>query len=261
MRRWIVLSGTLSPRRATALGVLLVALAAWSETAPSLDPIGENWDLALVSLVLMPATFAAVWLALPVAQARGVLLAAAVLAVAAAGLDASGLDGAFNVVKLLALTLFGFWFLSLFYELWWIVLVAAIIPVVDSLSVWRGPTKVVVEEQPGLFERIAIAFHLPGDDRSAHLGPPDIVFFALFLATAARFELRVGATWLAMTGLVSATLLATVAFDVDGLPALPAVALGFLLANVDLLWRRRHRRAGDELHGNGEVGRQPDSDH
>jgi hypothetical protein len=234
---------TLTPRRAAALGLLLVGLAVWDETAASLGPVGEDWDVALVGLVLMPATFAAVWLLLPLAHVRGLLPVAAAFAAAAVVLEVTGLDGAFNVVKLLALTLFGFWFLGLFYELWWIVLVAAVIPVVDSLSVWRGPTKVVVEEQPGLFERIAIAFRLPGGDGSAHLGPPDVVFFALFLAAADRFSLRVGWTWIAMTALVSATLLATVLFDVDGLPALPAVALGFLLANADLLWRRWRRRA------------------
>lgn len=149
---------TLTPRRAAALGVLLVGLAVWDETAASLDPVGEDWDVALVGVVLLPATFAVVWLLLPLAYARGLLPVAAVFAAAAVVLDVTGLDGAFNVVKLLALTLFGFWFLGLFYELWWVVLVAAVIPVVDSLSVWRGPTKVVVEQQPGLFERIAIAF-------------------------------------------------------------------------------------------------------
>lgn len=244
---------TLTPRRAAALGVLLVGLAVWDETAASLDPVGEDWDVALVGVVLLPATFAVVWLLLPLAYARGLLPVAAVFAAAAVVLDVTGLDGAFNVVKLLALTLFGFWFLGLFYELWWVVLVAAVIPVVDSLSVWRGPTKVVVEEQPGLFERIAIAFQLPGGDGSAHLGPPDVVFFALFLAAADRFALRVGWTWITMTALVSATLLATVLFDVDGLPALPAVALGFLLANADLLWRRwRRRGAADAPRGEHE---------
>ncbi len=236
----------LSRRRAAALVALLVALAAWDEAAGSLRPIGESWDVALVALVLIPATFAVVWLALPVAHARGLLPVALVFGVGAALLDAVGWHGAFNIVKLLALTLFGFWFLWLFYELWWLVLVAAIIPIVDSLSVWQGPTKVVVEERPGLFERIAISFRLPGEERSAHLGPPDIVFFALFLAAAERFGLRVGWTWTAMTGLVAATLLATVLFDVNGLPALPAVAFGFLLPNADLLWRRWRLRAPAE---------------
>lgn len=239
----------LSRRRAAALGALLVALAAWDEAAGSLTPIDENWDVALVAIVLMPATFAVVWLALPLAEARGLLPAVLVFGAGAVVLDLIGWDGAFNVVKLLALMLFGFWFLWLFYELWWLVLVAAIIPVVDSLSVWQGPTKVVVEERPGLFERIAISFHLPGEDRSAHLGPPDVVFFALFLSAAVRFGLRAGWTWLAMTALIAATLLGTVLLDVNGLPALPAIAFGFLLANADLLWHRWRRR--------GDAGAEP----
>ena len=45
------------------------------------------------------------------------------------------------------------------------------IPWVDIASVYRGPTKVVVEQQPGIFERIAIAFPVPGEDGGARLGP------------------------------------------------------------------------------------------
>jgi hypothetical protein len=41
-----------------------------------------------------------------------------------------------------------------------------------------------------------------------------------------------------MTALLSATLVLVWAWDgVAGLPALPAVCLGFLLPNADLLWR------------------------
>ena len=36
-----------------------------------------------------------------------------------------------------------------------------------------------------------------------------------------------------MTGLLAATLIGTVVFDVRGLPALPAVCFGFLLPNAD----------------------------
>ena len=107
---------------------------------------------------------------------------------------------------------------------------------------YRGPTQVVVDEQPGLFERIAVAFALPGEDAAARLGPPDVIFFALFLAAARTFDLRVAATWLGMTaGLPDAR--ATYAFDLGGLPGLPAIALGFLVPNVDLLWRALRARA------------------
>jgi hypothetical protein len=79
-----------------------------------------------------------------------------------------------------------------------------------------------------------------------------VIFFALFLAAARRFGLRGRATWLGMTGCLSATLALTYAFDLDGLPALPALSLGFVVPNADLLWRalttegRGERRAPPE---------------
>jgi hypothetical protein len=125
------------------------------------------------------------------------------------------------------------------------VLVALIIPWVDAVSVWRGPTDYVVSEQPHVFENLSIAFRVPGEQGTANLGPPDILFFALFLGAAARWNLRVAWTWLAMTALLGGTLILTATTDVDGLPALPAICVGFLLPNADLLWRevRRPREA------------------
>ena len=40
-----------------------------------------------------------------------------------------------------------------------------------------------------------------------------------------------------MTGGLALTLVATYVFELNGLPGLPAIALGFLLPNADLLWR------------------------
>ena len=51
-------------------------------------------------------------------------------------------------------------------------LVAALIPLVDIASVYRGPTKVVVEEEPGVFERIAISFALRARRRRPGSGHP-----------------------------------------------------------------------------------------
>lgn len=235
-------SALLTPRRWVALAGLLAALALWDAFAAELPGLGEWGDVTLVAAVLIPATFAAVWLLLPLARARGLLPVALALGALAALLDLAGAEALFNVTKLVALALAGFFFLELFQELSWVVLVAVLIPWVDALSVWQGPTKVVVEEKPGLFDKIAVSFSLPGEDAGAALGPPDVLFFALFLATAARFALRAGVTWLVMTALLGLTLVLTVALDLNGLPALPAVAIGFLLANADLLWRRLRRR-------------------
>jgi hypothetical protein len=232
----------LSRRRALALLAVLAAVAAWTATGGELPGVDRWADVALTALVLMPVTLSVAWLALPLSAARGLALGAVAMSMLAVAFDVAGLDGLFNVAKLTAFVLFGYWFLTLFEELWWVVLVALVIPWVDVFSVAAGPTKVVVEERPDVFERIAVAFPLPGDGESAHLGPPDVVFASLFLAAAARFGLRVAATYACTTALLGATLALAVALDLDGLPALPAVSLGFLAPNADLLWRRRRQR-------------------
>jgi hypothetical protein len=186
-----------------------------------------------------------VWLALPLRHARGLLLTGLGLAVVAVLLRLAELDVLFNLAKLFALVALGFWFLSYFETVLWAALVALIIPWVDAISVWRGPTEYVVSEQPSVFENLSIAFRVPGETATANLGPPDILFFALFLGAAARWKLRVAWTWVSMTALLGATLILAATTDVDGLPALPAICFGFLLPNLDLLWRdfRRRREA------------------
>jgi hypothetical protein len=185
------------------------------------------------------------WLALPVAFGRvlPLLLSGIALIVLGVLLRLAGLEVLFNFAKLFGLILLGFWFLSYFETVAWAVLVAAIIPWVDIWSVFFGPTGEVTENHPGVFDEVSIEFALPGREDGARIGPPDILFFALFLAAASRFRLRVAWTWIGMTGCLSLTLILTVALDIDGLPALPAICVGFLLPNADLLWRRLRPRA------------------
>ncbi len=232
----------LSARRTLALAAVVSGLAIWDAHASRLPTIVDRWDVALIVALVIPATFAVVLLLRPLTEPRGLSLLLLAVAVLAVLLDLAGLESFFNVTKIVAFALFGFWFLQLLEALSWVVLVAAIVPWVDIVSVYRGPTKVVVEEEPGLFERIAISFALPGEDAAARLGPPDVIFFALFLAAAFRFRLRVAATWVAMTAALGATLVLTYWLELDGLPALPAVALGFLVPNADLLWQRLRSR-------------------
>ena len=73
---------------------------------------------------------------------------------------------------------------------------------------------------------------------SANLGLPDLLFFALFLSAAARFGLRVDWTWVALVLSFGATMALAILTDLNGLPALPLLAIAFLGANADLLWRR-----------------------
>jgi len=232
--------GSMTRGRAVAVALLLAALALWESYGPRLPGLSDPWDVALVAGVLIPASllpayafrwFAARSEALPIAVALGI--AAVLLYLVDAHLV--HVAGLFNVAKLLALTFAGLWFLRWFDALSWVVLVAVIIPVVDTFSVYRGPTKVVIEEKPTLFDHISIAFALPGHDGSANLGPPDVLFFALFLGAAVVFGLRQRWTWLGMVAGLGATIVATYRFDLGGLPALPGVCLGFLGANADLL--------------------------
>ena len=219
-----------------------MALAAWDAYAERLPAVPDGWDVALVAVFVFPATFLIAWLLLPLAGERHLLGAALVTGALAALLDLqSGRTGSSSREGRRLLPSSGSGSCrcsrrsagscssrrsSRF----------------DVASVYRGPTKVVVEEQPGLFERIAVAFALPGDDGAGRLGPPDVIFFALFLAAAARYGLRLRATWLGMAGALSATLLLTYALDLNGLPALPAISLGFVVPNADLLWRSLRSR-------------------
>jgi hypothetical protein len=147
-----------------------------------------------------------------------------------------------NFAKLAAYTCAGWAFLRLFEELGWVLIVAAIIPFVDAISVAAGPTKHIVNHHFEVYSALAVAFLAPGGG-AAYLGPPDILFYALFLAATVRWRLRPVWTWVAMTGMYSLTLVIANVADVGGLPALPFLSAGFLLANGDLLWRRLRRRA------------------
>jgi hypothetical protein len=225
-------------RAAALLGVLAV-LALYYGFAADLPGLSQWSDVAFLALGLMPATFLLVWLALPLRETGPFLLgvAAVSLAAATAILEAAGLDVAANFVKLAAAAAVGWWFLGFFEALSWVLLVALLIIPVDAFSVARGPTKEIVENQPQVFNALSVSFPLPGQHSSAQLGLPDILFFSLFLAAAARFSLRVGWTWFAMAVSFGTTLALAVGFDVAGLPALPLLSAAFVLVNADLIWR------------------------
>ena len=220
-------------------------LGAYSAGAGHLWDAGLWPDVLFLSFVVFPAFLALLWLLLPLRSRRWLLPAGLALGAIAVALWLAELDVLFNLAKLFAFAVLGFWFLSYFETVLWAALVAVVVPWVDGVSVWRGPTDYVVSEQPEVFEDVAIGFRVPGSDGTANLGPPDILFFALFLGAADRFGLRVAWTWVATTILLGLTLVLTVAADVAGLPALPAVCLGFLLPNADLLWRALRRRRAE----------------
>ena len=231
--------------RAAALLAVVTLLAVYYGVSESLFDLGLWGDVAFVGLVLIPAFFLLTWLALPLWRAATTWAlggAAASLAALAVLFELADLDITANFVKFAAVTVLGWWFLSFFESVSWVLLVSLLIIPVDTYSVFQGPTKVIVEEQPQVFDALSIAFPIPGEHNSAQLGLPDILFFALFLGAAVRFGLRPWLTWLLMTLSFAATLALAVAFEINGLPALPLLSAAFLLANGDLIWKQLRAR-------------------
>jgi len=230
--------------RAVAFVLLAACDVTWYLVAPHLDKVSTWTAIAIIAAAVLPATLGLIYLALPLWSHRRVVVIGFVVSVTAAVVTwRADAHLASNFLKLAAYTFGGWAFLWVFEELSWVVLISLVIPFVDAISVAAGPTHTIVKHHFEVYSAVAVAFVAPGG-AAAGLGPPDILFFALFLAAAVRWQLRPGWTWLAMTGAYGLTLVLANATDVSGLPALPFLSFGFLLANCDLLWRRlRPRRA------------------
>jgi hypothetical protein len=228
--------------RVAAFAVLATAVVTWDAVAPRMAAVGLWWEVAIIAAAVLPATLGLIFLALPLWSNRRIVVAGLVVFLIAAVVTwQANAHLASNFAKLAAYACGGWIFLWLFEELGWVLIIALIIPFVDAISVAVGPTNHIVHHHFAVYSAVAVAFVAPGGN-AAGLGPPDILFFALFLGATVRWRLRPGWTWLAMAGMYSLTLLIANATDASGLPALPFLSTGFLLANGDLLWQRLRRR-------------------
>jgi hypothetical protein len=244
-------------RAPALLGLSLFALlVVYYETSTSLWNWGLWGDVAWIACVLIPAVFALALLALPLARSQllALFLVSVAFVVLAVVFAIADLEVWANFSRFAAEVLFGWWFLQFFESLSWVLIVAAIIPFVDSFSVWRGPTKTITTEHPQVFDAVSFAFPVPGEHSAAELGPPDVLFFALFLAAAARFDLRVVWTFVGMVVGLGLTIAATTEFAALGLPALPGIALGFLVPNADLIYRHLRTKPASETEPVSHTG-------
>ena len=234
----------LDRRRVAAFVGVGACVLAWFIAAPHLPNPGLWPDIVIVSVAVLPATLLLVLIALPLSGTgwRPLLVGTAVLTLLAFAFSAADWGLPANFAKLWAAVLAGWLFLTLFEQLSWVVIVATVVPFVDAISVWRGPTHTITAHHFGVYTAVAVAFLVPGGG-AAYLGPPDILFYALFLGAARRWGLRVGWTWIGTTGMYGLTIVIANAADVGGLPALPFLSFGFLAANADLLWTRLRRPA------------------
>jgi hypothetical protein len=232
--------------RIAAFAVVGAAVGTWFVVAPHIAPVGLWTAVVVVSGAVLPGTLLLVLIALPLSRLRWSVLALVALALGlvALGCSEAGWALAENFAKLWAAVFAGWAFLCLFEDVALVVVIAAIIPVVDAISVFTpgAPTNSIVKHHISVYNHVAVAFLGP-HGTAAQLGPPDILFYALFLAAAARFRLRTGWTWLATTGLYAASFPIATATHADGLPALPFLSVGFLAANADLLWTAVRKRA------------------
>ena len=221
--------------------MLGTAVGAWYVVFTHVHGIGAWEAIAIIAAGVMPGMFGLVLIALPVSRLRWTMLAAiaVVLALIALACSETGQGLAANFAKFWAAVFAGWMFLYLFESLSLVVVIAPLIAIVDAISVFvpQGPTHQILANHPAIYTDVAVAFPASPDFISG-LGPPDILFYALFLAATWRWGLRTGWTWVGMTGMYGLTLVLTQAVHAKGLPALPFLAAGFLLPNADLLWQR-----------------------
>jgi hypothetical protein len=225
----------------------LVALAAFDLAAPHIGrSLGTAAQIAGLALVSIPLATLVPRAMLPLDTVAAPLLGAFAAAVATTALLIwAGYPGTpATLTKLCAASLLGLALGSLLQSTVEIIGIALLIAAVDIYSVAAGPTRVIVEHHVDVLNAFTLAFHPLGSHGDAQIGSSDFVFFAVFLAAAKRFGLRLEATWLAMTASFGATLLLSYAFD-RALPALPLLSLSFLLANqAPLRARLRLQRGG-----------------
>ena len=113
-----------------------------------------------------------------------------------------------------------------------IVVVAAIAS--DIFSVFAGPTQALVRANSPLLDFLLLVFPTFGSPLGFGLGLSDFIFLALFAAAGRFLDLRYVATLL---GVCAAAFLAVTAglLLARPLPALPFIALAFVLVNADLI--------------------------
>jgi hypothetical protein len=104
----------------------------------------------------------------------------------------------------------------------------------DLFSVFAGPTRVLVQEDSPILDGLLLVFPTFGSALGFGLGVSDFIFLALFAAAGRFLDLRYAATLL---GLCFAAFLAVTAGLLlqRPLPALPFIAIAFVIVNADLI--------------------------
>ncbi len=120
-------------------------------------------------------------------------------------------------------------------------LVAAVATAADLYSVLAGPTRALVRGDSPALDFLLVIFPTFGQPLGFALGVADFVFLALFAAIARHLSLRFLPTLALGCVAILAAMLAGLLLETY-LPALPFIALSFVLANADLALNSPRKR-------------------
>ena len=235
-------------------GALLVAYTALSRYLPRL-PVRVDIMVSSVIVVALMTVLVLGLLPLSVYGRRLLILPAAALPLAVLFVWL-GLVPLADLAKILLAGGLGLWIAGELERVSWVVIAAVVSAAVDAFSVAAGPTKALLAKGPLVIGYFIVAVTWWGygyDQAYTGLGTSDVIFFALYLASARRFGLRVRASAVAMAASFLVTIAAAMVWT--ALPALPLLSLAFLAVNADLLWRALRGGDGAErAEGGAESG-------
>lgn len=221
------------------------ALVLWGWFSARLPVLPVRLDIMLSSALVLSLMAVLIWGLLPLRRLGRRLPLLAVVALPLAGLCVwLGWVPFANLAKVVGGAALGIWIADELERLSWILVVAGVSAVVDIVSVAAGPTKAIIGQGPVVVGYFTVAITWMGysyTEAFSGLGISDVIFFALYLGTAARFGLRTGWSAVAMT----LSFLVTIALAMwwTALPALPLLSLAFVAVNADLFFSRLRRPA------------------
>lgn len=213
--------------------------------AGSLPDLGTGDDAIVVAGVAGMVAVAAVVLAVAAEQdhplSLALLLAGTALLVG--GMDAAGAGAGVTTFEAIAAGALGTLLGRALASPAVAIAIPVFVAVVDAWSVASGPSSRLLEGNPrGAAE---LTFDLPAwggaPGGASRLGLTDAIFLAMFSVWAARLGLRRRATAAGMVAGLIATVALSVVTD-RAIPALPLMAVGYWLPNLDRLGALLHRR-------------------
>jgi hypothetical protein len=239
-----VLSGRRRRRRRPgpgtfAIGAPLLALA-YFLAAPALPalPAGDTTTIVAGGVGLLMVAISALAIAPAVETLFGPLLIALGAGLIAGALNADGAAGVgagANVAEALLAAAIGLLFARWLESAVTVVALPIIVAALDVWSVASGPSSRLLSDGTDIVD--PLSFDLPawgGMGSAGHLGLSDALFLSMFAAWAWHYRLRRAATVIGLALGLLASLALSLELD-RAIPALPLIAAGFLLPNLDRL--------------------------